>query len=531
MRGGGGNFGVVTDFAYRLHSFGPNVLAGTVVSHSTWARQVLTALMEFTEHAPDEMYLNPLILKDAGGRAVGFEVCYCGPPAEGERLLAPLRKLGKVLADDVSIRTYLDAQGTFDPGLPAGRNYYFKSGFLSNVTATMVDEMVELFREAPPSLMDVPIIHLGGAAGRISPDATAFWNRAAQHDLAVWATWGNNADTARTVAEIRGFWRKLEHLTKGYYINTDVPDDENRLRETYGGNYRAARADQEPVRSPEPLQAERQHKTDGLTAKELSRHADAAFRFRWRGDTLRPSAAPCAPPCASPAQPKIHENGSRDWIRSSPLPSRLRHRADIWCSCAPARARYTPVCWPKTRPALGLRSQLTGIRARRPTMLPSSTCTGGVNKFDGFLEFWRTDSRSRNYRYYLLLDDDVIFEPGDISRLFELSERHSTALSQPALKWSTYYNLNVTLANSACEIRSVSFVEVMAACFSAATLEQMLPTFSLSLSTWGIDWAWACLLKGAGKLHVVDAVTIEHTKPVDVKSGALYRMLKARGVD
>jgi hypothetical protein len=158
-------------------------------------------------------------------------------------------------------------------------------------------------------------------------------------------------------------------------------------------------------------------------------------------------------------------------------------------------------------------------------------CTGGVNKFDGFLEFWRSDPRSRGYRYYLLLDDDLYFEPGDISRLFELSDRHSTALSQPALKWTTFYNLNVTVVNPACEVRSVSFVEVMAACFSAATLEQMLPTFSLSLSTWGIDWAWACLLKGAGKLHVVDAVTIEHTKPVDVKSGALYRMLRARGVD
>jgi hypothetical protein len=158
-------------------------------------------------------------------------------------------------------------------------------------------------------------------------------------------------------------------------------------------------------------------------------------------------------------------------------------------------------------------------------------CTGGVNKFDGFLEFWRSGRGARGYRYYLLLDDDVYFEPGGISRLFELSDRHSTALSQPALKWSTFYNLNVTLANSACELRSVSFVEVMAACFSAATLEQMLPTFSLSLSTWGIDWAWACLLKGAGKLHVVDAVTIEHTKPVDVKSGSLYRMLRARGVD
>jgi hypothetical protein len=166
-----------------------------------------------------------------------------------------------------------------------------------------------------------------------------------------------------------------------------------------------------------------------------------------------------------------------------------------------------------------------------PDNLAELYCTGGVNKFDGFLEFWRAGVNTRGYRYYLLLDDDVYFEPGDISRFFELCDEHGTALSQPALKWTTFYNLNVTVVNPACEIRSVSFVEVMAACFSAATLEQLLPTFSMSLSTWGIDWAWACLLKGTGKLQVVDAVTIEHTKPVDVKSGALYRMLRSRGVD
>jgi FAD/FMN-containing dehydrogenase len=101
----------------------------------------------------------------------------------------------------------------------------------------MAGEIIEIFASAPPSLMGLPLIHLGGAAGRVKPTATAFWNRGAHRDLAVWAVWENRADNERIIADVRGFWRKLEHLTKGYYINTDSPDDERRLRETYGDNY------------------------------------------------------------------------------------------------------------------------------------------------------------------------------------------------------------------------------------------------------------------------------------------------------
>ena len=158
-------------------------------------------------------------------------------------------------------------------------------------------------------------------------------------------------------------------------------------------------------------------------------------------------------------------------------------------------------------------------------------CTGGGNKFEGFVEFWRTDPCARGYRYYLLLDDDVYFEPGDISRLLTLCDRHKIELAQPALQWSTFFNHNVTVENPICELRRVSFVEVMAACFSAAALERLLPTFSGSRSTWGIDWAWACLMRDHGSLHVIDAVAIDHTKAVDVKSGALYRRMRAEGVD
>jgi hypothetical protein len=169
--------------------------------------------------------------------------------------------------------------------------------------------------------------------------------------------------------------------------------------------------------------------------------------------------------------------------------------------------------------------------AQPPDDLAEMYSTGGGNKFDGFVEFWRTDPRARGYRYYLLLDDDVYFAPGDISRLLAICDRHKIELAQPALQWSTFFNHNVTVENPICELRRVSFVEVMAACFSAPTLERLLPTFSESRSTWGIDWAWACLMRDHGSMHVVDTVAIDHTKVVDVKSGALYRKLRAEGVD
>jgi FAD/FMN-containing dehydrogenase len=237
VRGGGGNFGVVTQFEYRLHPFGPDVMAGSILFPFSDARKVVKAAMEFNATAPDDMYLNPIFSRFPDGRFVALEVCYYGPPAQGQKLLAPLKKAGKVLADDVDIRTYLEIQSSYDPGVPSNLAYYFKSGFLPNVTPAMVDEIVAAYDQAPPSLLGAPLIHLGGVAGRVKPDATAFWNRDAEHDLAVWAQWTDASQNEKTIAEVRAFWAKLEHLTRGYYVNTDTPDDERRLRETYGGNY------------------------------------------------------------------------------------------------------------------------------------------------------------------------------------------------------------------------------------------------------------------------------------------------------
>ncbi|HEY4339430.1 MAG TPA: hypothetical protein VGM97_05760 [Steroidobacteraceae bacterium] len=157
-------------------------------------------------------------------------------------------------------------------------------------------------------------------------------------------------------------------------------------------------------------------------------------------------------------------------------------------------------------------------------------CEGGFNKFGGFLEFWKQRPNPWPWRYVALIDDDVYLRPGDLSRLFELSDRNGTYLSQPALNWFTYTTINVLVRNPVCVMRRVNFIEAMAPCFSMAALEQLVHTFDWSRSTWGIDVSWAYLSRDKQPLHVLDAVSMDHTRMGDGRSTALYRELAAMGV-
>lgn len=155
----------------------------------------------------------------------------------------------------------------------------------------------------------------------------------------------------------------------------------------------------------------------------------------------------------------------------------------------------------------------------------------GLNKLEGFARLLETAEFLGHYRYVLLADDDVDFRPGDISRLFEICDRHGLYLSQPALRWSSNVNHVVTARNPLCEVRRVSFVEVMTPCFSARAIADLAHTFELTRSTLGIDLAWSSLLRDRGLVSVVDAVAVDHVKPVDVAGGAFYRKLRAMGID
>jgi hypothetical protein len=167
----------------------------------------------------------------------------------------------------------------------------------------------------------------------------------------------------------------------------------------------------------------------------------------------------------------------------------------------------------------------------RPERLAEFYSRGGFNKLDGFLEFWRERPQPWAYRYVMLMDDDVYLRPGDLSRFFLLCDQYATYLAQPALRWFTHTTINALVRNPVCLLRRVSFVEVMAPCFSAAALEELLPTFGLTRSTWGTDLAWAGRVGERHPIFVVDAIGMDHTRTGDGRPTAFYRKLTEMGVD
>jgi hypothetical protein len=157
--------------------------------------------------------------------------------------------------------------------------------------------------------------------------------------------------------------------------------------------------------------------------------------------------------------------------------------------------------------------------------------TGGINKFDGLEVALAEWPEMLRYRYVLVVDDDVYFRPGDISKYFLLCDRYGSFLSQPALSWNSYFSVRITLRNVFMRLRRVTFVEVMTPCMSAAALEMLRPTFRLTKSTWGIDLAWTAMCAADHPVHVVDDIEATHTKPIDRQSGAFYARLRDMGVD
>ena len=245
IRGGGGNFGVVTTFEYRLHPLGHKVLAGNRVYPFSQASSILKALREYCEGAPDEMTLSAALTGSApgvpAGKYIAFEVVYCGVLAEGERLLAPLQKLGKPLFDDVVPKSYIAAQlgltGASPAPLPPGLNVYVKSGFLREFSDGVIDTSIQHFKDAPPWLDEIGFGQLGGAMARVKPEATAYWNRTAKYDVLIDGAWADRSQDRQNVEAGRAFWAVLEPFTQGYYVNTEPSADEKRLRATYGDNY------------------------------------------------------------------------------------------------------------------------------------------------------------------------------------------------------------------------------------------------------------------------------------------------------
>ena len=226
LRGGGGNFGVVTSLEYRLHPIGPEVLAGWLIFPADKVREFFPAVNEFTDNMPDEMNLITFLhtLPDGGGKACSILLCYHGGIEEGQRVIAPLRALGTPIVDDVRPMSYADAQKL--AVAPSGRQNYLKSHFVSEVGDGIVDVVLDYFERITSPLSSILFQYIGNAARRVPAGDTAFGHR---HALTEWATNAVFLDPGESEVHIR--WARelandIQPFSSGAYINQVGTEEE-----------------------------------------------------------------------------------------------------------------------------------------------------------------------------------------------------------------------------------------------------------------------------------------------------------------
>jgi FAD/FMN-containing dehydrogenase len=250
LRGGGGNFGVVTAFDFRLHPVGPEVLAGLIVHPLTSAREVLRGYRSAVANAPDDLACwavmrqappLPFLAPEVHGREVlVLAVCYAGDPAKGLEAIAPLRAVGRPLADAVGPMPFVAWQQAFDPLLVAGRRNYWKSHFLVDLGDAAIDLLVASAARLPSPECEIFVAQLGGAVSRIAPTATAYAHRDVRFAMNVHTRWGEASRDDACIGWARDVFARLApHATGGVYVNFMPHDEAHRVSlGAYGPNYR-----------------------------------------------------------------------------------------------------------------------------------------------------------------------------------------------------------------------------------------------------------------------------------------------------
>ena len=245
LRGGGGNFGVVTSLEYRLHPI-TQVLGGLVIYPLDQARELLRFYRDFAATLPDEAEAYAALLTAPEGMPVAALILgYNGPIADGERVLAPARRFGKPAADVVGPMAYAARQRLLDdPNATHGLQRYWRSAFTEQISDGLIDVMVEGASSFSSPLSALLFFHMHGAATRVSPTATAFAPRRTQFDFDAIGQWTDAAESSKHTAWVRALWSKLEpHLQGNAYVNHLAADDRpEKVRASFGENYARLRA-------------------------------------------------------------------------------------------------------------------------------------------------------------------------------------------------------------------------------------------------------------------------------------------------
>jgi len=239
IRGGSGNFGIVTSLEYRLYEHGP-ILGGAVFHPAAKALEVLKFFRDYSTTIPDELVIQGGSFNLPDGTPVfGIAACWCGDPSEGEKVLKPLRAFGPPIADAITTMSYLQLQGMFEAFFPPGRLTYVKSNFLRGLTDDAMQALSEFCGKSPSPFSFAPFLeHWHGAATRVPVTDTAFPHRQHSYNLMLWSNWESPSETEKNVRWTRECWNALRpYLVEGSYGNYVSDEGDASARAAYGQNY------------------------------------------------------------------------------------------------------------------------------------------------------------------------------------------------------------------------------------------------------------------------------------------------------
>jgi FAD/FMN-containing dehydrogenase len=239
LRGGGGNFGIVTAFEYRLHPVGPLLWSGFVLYDYARARDAMRFYADFSRNVPDELALDAaLITEPTGERFFTVSACYNGPIDEGGRIVERLRAYGEPIEDSFAPKSYVQIQSANDATFLRGRRYYWKAHLLRELTDGAIDTLLDMYAAAPSKESFVSLQHVGGAIARIPRSATAYVNRDALYDCFPISIWDDPLNDDANVAWTRELWSAMEpYGSGGVYVNNLGDEGEDRVKAAYGENY------------------------------------------------------------------------------------------------------------------------------------------------------------------------------------------------------------------------------------------------------------------------------------------------------
>jgi FAD/FMN-containing dehydrogenase len=247
LRGGGGNFGVVTSFEYQLHPV-KDVVAGIFFYPIDKVREVLSFYRDYVATAPEQMGFFPAFQiapplpfipeQEVGKPFIAIVACWSGPLDKGEKEMAAFRKPAPIVAEMVAPMPYYAMNGLFDPLLPPGLQHYWKASFATELTDGAIAAHVEFGPKVPVVNSTMHIYPINGAASRVASDATAFAYRDANFATVIAGMWPDPADNEKNTKWVKDYYKALEpHSLSGGYVNFMAGDDQGRIKDNYKGNY------------------------------------------------------------------------------------------------------------------------------------------------------------------------------------------------------------------------------------------------------------------------------------------------------